>query len=486
MKKNICTIILVVVCCIFTLSLLIYFWVVGYYKDKFLINTWINDVYCTGKTVDEVNNELLRYCKIPYIVLYGANGEQEIISFSDAEYYQDLSPVLNSHLDAQKAMHWPLEMGNEKRISVEPITIWNEELLHEMIVNSSVVQNNLRDLSTIDVKIIYGENGYELYDGMSGVFDPDVYADKVIENYLNGILYTDITDEAFYYVENDSSKQEKERILWDRLDTFLDTGFVLDMGAEKYVFDKKITSDFILLNEKGEFVLDENGSFIFDNEKIRVYLSELLQKYNTVGTNLKFRTTNGDFVEVKYNKYGTEIDVEAEVEYILNALNTGISETYIPTYKQEGYVRGLNDIGNTYIEVDMTMQKLYGYKDGEMVVETDVVTGNMRRGWDTPAGVNYVYAKQKKRILRGDNYATPVDYWMPVVGNIGLHDANWRSEFGGDIYQTDGSHGCVNIPSDIMPTIYETFEIGTPVIMFYQFSVMFFDEFLQNFNNAVD
>jgi lipoprotein-anchoring transpeptidase ErfK/SrfK len=127
----------------------------------------------------------------------------------------------------------------------------------------------------------------------------------------------------------------------------------------------------------------------------------------------------------------------------------------------------LNDIGGTYIEVDMTMQKLYGYKDGEKVIETDIVTGNMRRNWDTPAGVNYVYAKQKKRILRGANYATPVDYWMPVVGNIGLHDANWRSEFGGEIYQTDGSHGCVNIPPEVMPIIYETYEVGTPVIMFY-------------------
>ena len=142
MKKKICTIILVVVCCIFILSFLIYFVVVRYYKDKFIINTWINDVYCTGKTVDEVNNELLRYCKIPYIVLYGANGEQEIISFSDAEYYQDLRPVLNSHLDAQKAMRWPLEMGNEKRITVEPITAWNEELLQEMIVNSSVTKQS--------------------------------------------------------------------------------------------------------------------------------------------------------------------------------------------------------------------------------------------------------------------------------------------------------------------------------------------------------
>ena len=70
-------------------------------------------------------------------------------------------------------------------------------------------------------------------------------------------------------------------------------------------------------------------------------------------------------------------------------------------------------------------------------------------------------------MLRGPNYATPVDFWMPVKGSIGLHDADWRKEFGGDIYLTNGSHGCVNIPPEVMPTIYDEYEIGTPVIMFY-------------------
>lgn len=467
MKKKLHTIALFAVCFVLLVVLMVYIIVAKYYNDKFMINTWINGAYCTGKTVDEINNELLKYRKVPYLVLYGKDGEQEIISFSDAEYYQDFKPVLNSYLVSQETMSWPFAMTTENRIIVEPVITWNEELLRELILNSTVVQNNLRDLSTIDVKIIHSENGYELYDGMTDVFDASAFADKVIENYKNNIFYTDITDEAFYYVEKDSAEQSKERILWKQLDNFLDTGFILDMGAEKYVFDKKITSDFVVTDESGDFILDENGNFLYDNEKLRIYLQDLLNRYNTVGTDLKFRTTNGDFVEVKYNKYGTEIDVETEVEYILNALNTGSEETYIPNYEKEGYVRGLNDIGNTYIEVDMTMQKLYGYKDGEIIIETDIVTGNMRRNWDTPAGVNYVYAKQKKRILRGANYATPVDYWMPVVGNIGLHDANWRSEFGGEIYKTDGSHGCVNIPPDIMPTIYETFEIGTPVIMFY-------------------
>ena len=68
-----------------------------------------------------------------------------------------------------------------------------------------------------------------------------------------------------------------------------------------------------------------------------------------------------------------------------------------------------------------------------------MVTGNMRRRMGTPEGVNFVYNKQKDRVLRGPGYASPVKFWVPVKGSIGIHDASWRKEFGGDIYQTAGS-----------------------------------------------
>ena len=56
---------------------------------------------------------------------------------------------------------------------------------------------------------------------------------------------------------------------------------------------------------------------------------------------------------------------------------------------------------------------------------------------------------------------------MPVNGNIGLHDATWRREFGGEIYLKSGSHGCINIPKDKAGELYDMVVIGTPVVMFY-------------------
>ena len=56
---------------------------------------------------------------------------------------------------------------------------------------------------------------------------------------------------------------------------------------------------------------------------------------------------------------------------------------------------------------------------------------------------------------------------MPFNGGIGLHDANWRKTFGGTIYKTNGSHGCVNLPPAVAKTIYENISAGDPVLCYH-------------------
>ena len=223
------------------------------------------------------------------------------------------------------------------------------------------------------------------------------------------------------------------------------------------------------MGDDGLPIQDVSGNLLLDENGIRAWVEELASAYDTVDTVLEFQSTRGDVVEVKYETYGTKLDVEAEVSYLMEALTARRKETenHIPAYLQEGFARGLNDIGGTYIEIDMTEQRMYYYMDGELVLDTDVVTGDTGRRRGTPEGVNFVYSKQRNRILRGPGYASPVKYWMPVRGNVGIHDADWRSKFGGEIYKTDGSHGCVNTPPEIMSRLYEMVELGTPVIMFY-------------------
>lgn len=123
-------------------------------------------------------------------------------------------------------------------------------------------------------------------------------------------------------------------------------------------------------------------------------------------------------------------------------------------------------VGDTYVEVSLDDQHVWYIVDGDVFLESDCVTGNYGSA-DTPKGFFEVNAKISPCTLKGDDYVSYVTYWMPFIGGgWGLHDASWRSSFGGNIYKGGGSHGCVNLPTDVAKKMYAQMEVGTPVIVY--------------------
>ena len=121
------------------------------------------------------------------------------------------------------------------------------------------------------------------------------------------------------------------------------------------------------------------------------------------------------------------------------------------------------------VEVSIGEQSMYCYRNNQLVLSSPCVTGRLG-AHDTTQGVHRIQAKQLDRVLRGTNdngtpYASPVKYWMPFYNGEGLHDASWRSNFGGAIYTTGGSHGCVNLPTDIAAQLYNLVYVGMPVVV---------------------
>ena len=182
---------------------------------------------------------------------------------------------------------------------------------------------------------------------------------------------------------------------------------------------------------------------------------------------MEWKKYSGGTVTLKNQLQGYRVDVEAEAVSIKEELLNGEVHTRRPLYESEGMSRGGDQIGKTYIEVDMSAQKLYYFENGELKLSSDVVTGNISKGNGTPAKMCYIYFKQRNRTLRGENYATFVNYWMAVTGHVGIHDATWRNKFGGEIYKTNGSHGCINVPKAFAAELYAVAEVGTPCIMYY-------------------
>lgn len=123
----------------------------------------------------------------------------------------------------------------------------------------------------------------------------------------------------------------------------------------------------------------------------------------------------------------------------------------------------------SYVIVSTADQTLYYYENGSLVLKTPVVTGKWYpKDHSTPTGTYYLRAKQTNQTLKGleddgkTPYSSPVSYWMPFIGNSwGLHDATWRSSFGGSIYKYNGSHGCVNMPYSAAKNLYARIKVGT-------------------------
>ena len=183
----------------------------------------------------------------------------------------------------------------------------------------------------------------------------------------------------------------------------------------------------------------------------------------------KFKTTSGEEISINSGILGWQIDVDKTVEEIKEFISAGEDITDQPEYKLYCLTRDNQDIGNTYIEVSIDKQHLWFYKDGELNYESDVVTGLPNGQRDTPKGAYVVWSREKGATLGTyavQGYEAWVDYWMPFDWTgCGLHDAN-RSNFGGEIYKTNGSHGCINCPKETAKYLYENIKTGTPVIIY--------------------
>lgn len=204
-----------------------------------------------------------------------------------------------------------------------------------------------------------------------------------------------------------------------------------------------------------------------DKESLISYVNDLAEIYDTAGETLSFTTSSGNEIIVPSEHFGWKLDVENTASSILQSSQSRGSTTLEPVWLGRGSgFPGHNGIGNSYVEVDLTNQKVWLYKDGQLLLETNCVTGTYQTDRQTPEGVYSIYYRQSPAVLNGPGYSSPVEYWMAFYQGYGLHDANWRDSFGGEIYLTNGSHGCVNLPTEAARQIYEIAEIGYPVVCY--------------------
>lgn len=217
------------------------------------------------------------------------------------------------------------------------------------------------------------------------------------------------------------------------------------------------------------YITRDGTTVSLDPEWISDVVNRWADKYESFGKERAFTTHSGEVITAPGGDYGWAMDRETTKDELASHIGNRESGEYEPVwkYKAMGWENG--GLGNTFVEVSIAEQKLFLHKDGEIILETDVVTGKNVPDRATIPGCYAIDAKKSPAVLGSldvQGYAEPVAFWAPFNGGQGLHDAAWRYEFGGNIYQENGSHGCVNIPKEVMQQIYDTIEIGTAVVVY--------------------
>lgn len=205
-------------------------------------------------------------------------------------------------------------------------------------------------------------------------------------------------------------------------------------------------------------------------EQVQGYLQSVANQADVAPVNKKVNVRNGVSSVEREGQDGSAIIQAPAVDAIINGFLAGnvafdLSSQKV-AYKTETNRSVSLDYGR-YIEVNLSLQRLWAYQDNQAIFSTPITSGATGAGFPTVTGLFSIYAKERSRYLNGRpygwNYNVYVDYWMPFYGGYGLHDADWRSSFGGSDYYYGGSHGCVNMPKSSAAFLFGWADIGTPV-----------------------
>ena len=443
-----------------------------YYSDKFFEGTSINGIDCSGKTAYEAEQEIAKTVDGYSIEVDARDQDPETIKGDQIGYSYVSDGSILKLLKAQKPYEWIQGYFEMKNYTVTENTTYDKEKLKEQVKALNCAQEENQ---------VAPENAYVAYGDSQFVIVPEtegrelnlreaynVLSEAVSENETS----VDFNSNPDVYVKADITSDSPDlQASLDACNNFTNASITYTFGDETVTLDGNTIKDWLNFDEKGQLIMDD-ASF---QQNIANYVAQLAASHDTVGTEREFQTTSGRTVSVYGSAYGWQIDQASEVAQLTQEIRSGTQTTREPVYSMTANAHGYNDIGDTYIEVDLSEQHMYYYQNGADIFESDIVSGDMRYSdRQTPSGIYTLYYKQSPGVLRGKQlangkyeYEAKVNYWMPFNGGIGFHDADWQPYFGGDRYLEGGSHGCINMPPDKAGELYNIIECDVPIVCFY-------------------
>lgn len=457
-----------------TLVAAVYMGIGIYYQTHFLPSTTVSGFDCSGMEAvqaAEIWDERIQSYALEVIGRDPSTGESGAVlgTITPSEIQLSYANTLSAMEQIMSQQEWLLWIkalvGQKNDILLEQQGFTYNEALTESLIKSWSALQSQNMLSAQNAYISdYSDSlqGYEVIPETRGtVLNVEQVVLLVEEALYAGAGELDLEAAGLYAEAEILCDDARLTEPVETANRWLSTSITYDWNGNEVLLDAETIC---------EWVSFQDGQAVLDEDAVKAFVKEQARKYDTYGKKKSFVTAAGVKLSLNSASYGWRTDRDAETAELLQLILEGSTVSREPLYTHKGMVKvadSVNDIGDSYVEADLTNQHLYLYQDGELVLETDFVSGKISNGNGTPEGIFGITYKTTDAVLRGRDYETPVKYWMPFYGNYGMHDANWRRSFGGDIYLSNGSHGCINLPPSMAEQIYQYVFKGFPVICYY-------------------
>ena len=433
------------------------------YKTCFLPGTIVDGMDVTGKTASEVEDAIMEQLKGYTLTINGREDLSESITGESVGLYAEFDDTLDKAIASQKPMDWgKYRFGKTvNEVNTDALLRYSDDMLNEAVEGLSCMdEENMREPE--DAKISDYDSATGSYSIIKEDEGTELLEDKVKEAVATAIMSlaesVDLEEQGCYLAPSVTSEDEALKTACETMNKYVGAKITYKFGDKAETLNGNEIHNWLTVN---------GTSVGVSESKAAEYVKNLASTCNTAYKPKTLKTSYGKTVTITTGNYGWKIDQAKETAALVSLIKNGEQTSREPEYSQKAASHSGNDYGNTYVEINLTAQHLYFYANGKLLVESDFVSGNAAKGWSTPAGAYSITYKQRNATLKGQGYATPVSYWMPFNGGIGLHDANWRKTFGGTIYKNGGSHGCVNLPPAVAKTIYENISAGDPVLCYH-------------------
>ena len=440
--------------------LIIYFGMAIYFMNHFYFGSVINSISVSGKSVEAVNEQMASEIQKYQLNIKERGGINEQIRGEEIGLKYDMNGEFKEFKDKQNPYKWISAVFNTKDSKMIVGVKYDKDLLKEQVDKLSCFDSS-KIIEPKNASYKYIDNSYVIVDEVIGnKGNKDILYRYAIDAVTKGETTIDLESINYYVKPKYTSKSPKVVATRDKLNKYVASKITYIFGEDKEILDGSTINKW--------FTVDENSEITFNEKQVEIYMDVLAIEYNTVAKTRNFVSSSGKVINIGGGSYGWAINKVKEIQDLISMIMEGKSIEKEPAYYQTALSHGKDDIGNTYVEIDLSGQHLWFYKNGLLITQGDVVTGNDGSvKTRTPMGIYKIDYKERNATLEGEDYAAPVNFWMPFNGGIGIHDASWRTDFGGELYKTGGSHGCINSPYDVAKTVFDNIETGTPVVCYY-------------------